>query len=105
MGTAFSLPVQHGHSFKHKNLYQEPEEEVFSISLESPGRRLSQSYDWVDQGYPSSNLFTSSYSELKVMPAPDVATSALELECCHPSACQLQVTPINKNKDELFNQE
>jgi len=103
--TAFSLPVQHGHGFKHKNLYQEPEEEVFSISLESPGRRLSQSYDWVDQGYPSSNLFTSSYSELKVMPAPDVATSALELESCHASACQLQVTPINKNEDELFNQE
>merc|ERR1711970_171717 len=64
--TAFSLPVQHGHGFNHKNFYQEPEEEVFSISLESPGRRLSQSYDWVDQGYPSSNLITGSYSEFKV---------------------------------------
>merc|ERR1711970_972108 len=100
--TAFSLPVRHGHGFNH-NLYQEPEEEVFSISLESPGRRLSQSYDWVDQDYPSSNLFTSSYSEFKLM--PDVATSALELESSHASACQLQVTPAKKNQDELCNQE
>merc|ERR1711970_945492 len=94
--TAFSLPVQHGHGFNPKNLCQEPEEEVFSISLDSPGRRLSQSYDWVDQGYPSSNLFTSSYSEFKVM--PDVATSALEPESSHASAAcrQLHVTPAKK---------
>jgi len=102
--TAFSLPVQRGHGF-NQNLYQEPEEEVFSISLESPGRRLSQSYDWVDHGYPSSNLFTSSYSEFKVMPAPDVATSALELESSHASACHLQVTPRKKIQHELSNQE
>merc|ERR1712179_373914 len=102
--TAFSLPVQHGHGFKQKNLYQEPEEEVFSISLESPGRRLSHSCDWVDQGYPSSNLITSSYVECKVM--ADVATSALELDSSYAaSACQLQVTPTKKNQDELGNQE
>merc|ERR1711970_1122780 len=87
--TAFSLPVQHGHGFNH-NLYQEPEEEVFSISVESPGRRLSQSYDWVDQSHPSSNLFTSSHSEFMV--TSDVATSALELESSHASACHPQVT-------------
>merc|ERR1712055_752572 len=97
--TAFSLPVRHGHGFNHKNLYQEPEEEVFSISLESPGRRLSQSYDWVDQDYPASALFTSSYSEYNVK-AAGVVTSALELESSHARACQLLFTPAKKNLDE-----
>jgi len=101
--TAFSLPVQHGHGFKQKNLYQEPEEEVFSISLESPGRRLSQSYDWLDLDYPSNTPFTSSYSEYKLI--TDVATSALELESSRASSCQLLVTPSKKNQDELSNQE
>jgi len=35
----------------------------------------------------------------------DVASSALELESNHASACQLQVTPTKKNQDELCNQE
>merc|ERR1712212_477596 len=99
--TAFSLPVRHG--FNHKNMYQEPEEEVFSISLESPSRRLSQSYDWVDQDYPASALCTGSYSEYNVM--ADVSTSALELESSHASVCQLLFTPAKKNLDELCNQE
>merc|ERR1719233_65215 len=90
--TAFSLPVCHG--FNHKNLYQEPEEEVFSISLESPGRKLSQSYDWVDQDYPASTLYTSSNSEYNVMAS--VATSALELESSQASVCQLLFTPAKK---------
>merc|ERR1712002_427502 len=101
--SAFSLPVRHGHGLNHNDLYQEPEEEVFSLSLESPGRRLSQSYDWVDQGYPSIAPFTNSYSEYNV--TADVATSALELESSHASACQLLFTPAQKNLDELSNQE
>merc|ERR1712240_1008114 len=46
---AFSLPIFVQHSRGFRDFYQEPEEEVFSISLESPVKKLSQSYDWMDR--------------------------------------------------------
>ena len=99
--TAFSLPVRrHVHGL-NQNLYQEPEEEVFSMSLESPPKRLSQSYDWVDHDYPTAMHFMSSFSEITAK--PDVATSAHELESSHAS--WLPLTPVKKDPDEFSNQE
>merc|ERR1712002_783043 len=99
--TAFSLPVRHTHGLHQQTLYQEPEEEVFSLSLESPRKRLSQSYDWVDQGYPTANYFERSVSEFNAK--PDVATSAHELESSQVG--QLPLTPAKKDHDEYSNQD
>jgi len=101
--TAFSLPVfvQHSRGFRDFYLYQEPEEEVFSMSLESPVKKLSQSYDWMDRE-SCNNLFESSCCEVKVKP-PAEATSALELESS--LAGYLPVTPVKVYDSPTINQE
>jgi len=99
--TAFSLPVRHAQGLHKQNSYQEPEEEVFSLSLESPRKRFSQSYDWVDQDCPTTIHFMSSVSD--VLAKPDVATSALELESSQVNG--LPLTPAKKVHDEISNQE
>jgi len=74
---AFSLPIRQGFS---QNVYADPEEEVFAMSLESPVTRLSQSYGWhfdVQDKFRS-RLFTNSY--YKTGSSSTMTASALELE-------------------------
>jgi len=99
---AFSLPVRRGHGF-NKLSYLGPEEEVFPMSLESPVKR-SQSYDWIDQDYPASSLFTSSCSETILTTQDPPTTSALELESSH-GVRTVPVTPVKSPNDASFNQE
>jgi len=100
---AFSLPVRQGHGFS-KMLYQGPEEEVFSMSLDSPVKR-SQSYDWLDQqDYPASSLFASSCSETIFTRQEHPTTSALELESSREERT-VPVTPVKSPNNTSLNQE
>jgi len=71
------------------------------LSLESPRKRLSQSYVWLDQGCATTYEVASSVSEFNAK--ADVATSALELEISRTD--RLPLTPARKDHDEFSDQE
>ena len=72
------------------------------MSLESPPKKLSQSFVCLDQGVPIAFHFKSSVPENNAN--PDVATScALELEINQASL--LPLTPAKKDHYEISNQE
>jgi len=94
---AFSLPTRQGFA---QNVYADPEEEIFSMSLESPGKRLSQSYGWhFDVQESRFGLFTNSI--LKTGSSSTMAASALELESGHEQV--LPVTPKGTPCQHLSN--
>merc|ERR1719186_1218973 len=94
---AFSLPTRQGFA---QNIYADPEEEIFSISLESPGKRPSLSYGWqFDVQDSRFGLFTSAI--LKTGSSSTMAASALELESGHEQV--LQVTPKGTPCQHLSN--
>merc|ERR1712215_575745 len=66
---AFSLPTC-------RQFSPNPEEEVFSISLESPVARLSHSYDWL-YNYQQKDLLTAYHSGSR---SASTSASAKELE-------------------------
>merc|ERR1719186_1967898 len=93
---AFSLPTRQGFA---QNVYTDPEEEIFSMSLESPGKRLSQSYVWqFDVQESRFGLFTNSVLKNG---SSTMAASALELESGHEQV--LPVTPKGTPCQHLSN--